>query len=32
MSMAYEGVKDGRGVLLAPSSLADGFNFKMPEE
>lgn len=32
MNMAYEGVKDGRGVLLAPSSLADGFNFKMPEE
>ena len=26
MNLAYEGAKDGKGVLLAPSSLADGFD------
>ncbi|MBQ3106677.1 MAG: slipin family protein [Eggerthellaceae bacterium] len=26
MNLAYEGVKDSRGVVLAPSSLADGFD------
>lgn len=26
MNLAYEGAKDGRGILLAPSSLADGFD------
>ena len=26
MNLAYEGAKDGKGVLLAPSGLADGFN------
>ena len=26
MNLAYEGAKDSKGVLLAPSSLADGFN------
>ena len=29
MNMAYEGVKESRGVVLAPSSLADGFNLKV---
>ncbi|MEI3231953.1 MAG: slipin family protein [Gordonibacter pamelaeae] len=26
MNLAYEGAKDSKGVLLAPSALADGFN------
>ena len=26
MNLAYEGAKDGKGVLLAPSALADGFD------
>lgn len=26
MTLAYEGAKEGRGVLLAPTSLADGFD------
>ena len=26
MNLAYEGAKDGKGILLAPSSLADGFD------
>lgn len=26
MNLAYEGAKDGRGILLAPSSLADSFD------
>ncbi len=26
MNLAYEGAKEGKGVLLAPSSLADGFD------
>lgn len=26
MNLAYEGAKDSKGVLLAPSELADGFN------
>ena len=26
MNLAYEGTRDGKGVLLAPSSLADGFD------
>lgn len=26
MNLAYEGAKDGKGVLLAPSGLADGFD------
>ena len=25
MNLSYESARDGRGVLLAPSSLADGF-------
>lgn len=27
MNLAYEGTRDGKGVLLAPSALADGFDF-----
>ncbi len=27
MNLAYEGAREGKGVLLAPSSLADGFTF-----
>jgi regulator of protease activity HflC (stomatin/prohibitin superfamily) len=27
MNLAYEGAKDGKGVLLTPSSLADSFDF-----
>ncbi len=26
MNLAYEGTRDGKGVLLAPSSLADSFD------
>ena len=26
MNLAYEGAKDGKGILLAPSGLADGFD------
>lgn len=26
MNLAYEGAKDGRGILLAPSALSDGFD------
>ena len=26
MNLAYEGAREGKGVLLAPSGLADGFN------
>ena len=28
MNLAYEGAKDSKGVLLAPSALADGFNIR----
>ena len=30
MNLAYEGAKDSKGVLLAPSALADGFNVVQP--
>ena len=30
MNLAYEGAKDSKGVLLAPSALADGFNIAQP--
>ena len=26
MNLAYEGAREGRGILLAPSGLADGFD------
>lgn len=26
MNLAYEGAKDGKGTLVVPSSLAEGFN------
>ena len=30
MNLAYEGAKDSKGVLLAPSALVDGFNVVQP--
>lgn len=32
MNLAYEGARQGKGVLLAPSGLADGFNVSLKEE
>lgn len=29
MNLAYEGAKDSKGILLAPSSLADGFDVRI---
>jgi hypothetical protein len=28
MNLAYEGAKDGNGMFLMPSQLADSFDFK----
>lgn len=31
MNLAYEGAKDSRGIVLAPSALADAFNTNVPK-